>query len=106
MGTVEEGKGIKVRSCGNDPAAFDLLDPPREAHLVAVKLSNDRLNHRKRDCEFRAMSHTAGVLRQLFPDADRLMAERVWWGKSVRGMLQLYLTEMPCLSCLGAMIQF
>merc|ERR1711974_581339 len=55
-----------------------------EAHLQAVKLSNDRLNHRKRDAEFRALAHTAGVLRRLFPNADQLMAERVWWGKSVR----------------------
>merc|ERR1712217_377541 len=76
------------------------------AHLTAVKLSNDRLNHRKRDAEFRALAHTAGVLRALLPNADLLMAERIWWGKSVRGRLQIYVTEVPCLSCLGAMIQF
>ena len=61
-----------ARSCGGDPLALELLDPPREvapvgkrfgdgqvlpvpkAHLVAVRLSNDRLNHRRRDAEFRA----------------------------------------------------
>ena len=31
-----------------------LLDSWDEAHLVAVRLSNDRLNHRRRDAEFRA----------------------------------------------------
>merc|ERR1712166_725247 len=50
-GRAEEVKGIIVRSCGSDPTAFELLDPPREAHFVAVKLSNDRLNHRRRDAE-------------------------------------------------------
>merc|ERR1711870_207928 len=73
---------------------------------IAVKLSNDRLNHRKRDAEFRAMAHVAGVLRSLLPDADALMQERVWWGKNVWGKLQIYVTEVPCLSCLGAMAQF
>merc|ERR1712151_83304 len=106
MGTAEEVKGIKVRSCGNDPVALTLLDAPFEAHLVAVKLSNDRLNHRKRDAEFRALAHTAGVLRKLFPHADALMTQRIWWGKHVRGWLQIYVTEVPCLSCLGVMVQF
>merc|ERR1711972_87416 len=78
-----EEHGIQVRSCGGDPVALTLLDPPFEAHLVAVKLSNDRLNHRKRDAEFRAMAHVAGVLRRLLPDADSRMAERIWWGKQV-----------------------
>ncbi|CAK9002358.1 unnamed protein product [Durusdinium trenchii] len=70
---AQELEGIRVRSCGGDPLALELLDPPREAHLVAVKLSNDRLNHRRRDAEFRAIAHLAGVLRSLIPDADRLM---------------------------------
>ncbi|CAE8610380.1 unnamed protein product [Polarella glacialis] len=103
---AEETKGLKVRSCGNDPAALDLLDPPREAHLVAVRLSNDRLNHRRRDAEFRALAHCAGVLRTLIPDADTLMAERVRWGDRLHGWIRLYVTEVPCLSCLGAMVQF
>eukprot|EP00913_Durusdinium_trenchii_P006602 g6201.t1 len=79
---AQELEGIRVRSCGGDPLALELLDPPREdgAHLVAVKLSNDRLNHRRRDAEFRAIAHLAGVLRSLIPDADRLMQERVVWG--------------------------
>jgi len=102
----EELTGLRVRSCGGDPAALELLDPPFEAHFTAVKLSNDRLNHRKRDAEFRALAHVAGVLRALLPDADALMAERIWWGKSVQGWLQIYVTEVPCLSCLGAMVQF
>lgn len=106
MVKAEELEGIRVRSCGGDPVAVGLLDPPFEAHLVAVKLSNDRLNHRKRDAEFRALAHTAGVLRALLPNADTLMAERIWWGKHVRGWLQIYATEVPCLSCLGAMVQF
>merc|ERR1712032_1182060 len=62
--------------------------------------------HRKRDAEFRALAHTAGVLRALLPNADELMVERIWWGKHVRGRLQIYVTEVPCLSCLGAMVQF
>eukprot|EP00415_Alexandrium_ostenfeldii_P001512 UN1512 len=104
--SCEELRGIRVRSCGGDATAKELLDPPFEAHLTAVKLSNDRLNHRKRDAEFRAMAHTAGVLRALFPNADTLMAERVWWGKRVEGWLKIYVTEVPCLSCLGTMVQF
>merc|ERR1711972_796550 len=103
---AEELDGIRVRSCGGDPVALTLLDPPFEAHLIAVKLSNDRLNHRKRDAEFRAMAHVAGVLRRLLPDADSRMAERIWGGKQVEGWLQIYVTEVPCLSCLGAMVQF
>ncbi|CAJ1332942.1 unnamed protein product [Effrenium voratum] len=70
---VREMEGIRVRSCGGDPMALALLDPPREAHLVAVRLSNDRLNHRRRDAEFRALAHVAGVLRSLIPDADKLI---------------------------------
>lgn len=104
--TASELNGIRVRSCGGDPVAMTLLDAPFEAHMIAVKLSNDRLNHRKRDAEFRAMAHVAGVLRKLLPDADRLMEERIWWGKSVRGWFKVYVTEVPCLSCLGAMVQF
>merc|ERR1712242_421205 len=84
----------------------ELLDPPFEAHLTAVKLSNDRLNHRRRDAEFRALAHAAGVLRALFPDADDLMVQRIWWGKRVQGWVQIHVTEVPCLSCLGAMVQF
>mmetsp|Transcript_19258 Transcript_19258/g.58802 ORF Transcript_19258/g.58802 Transcript_19258/m.58802 type:complete len:773 (-) Transcript_19258:5-2323(-) len=104
--SAEELNGIRVRSCGGDAVALELLDPPFEAHLTPVKLSNDRLNHRKRDAEFRALAHTAGVLRALFPDADTLMAQRIWWGKRVQGWLHIRVTEVPCLSCLGAMIQF
>mmetsp|Transcript_135910 Transcript_135910/g.434819 ORF Transcript_135910/g.434819 Transcript_135910/m.434819 type:complete len:743 (-) Transcript_135910:255-2483(-) len=103
---AEELEGIRVRSCGGDPVALTLLDAPFESHLLAVKLSNDRLNHRKRDAEFRALAHVAGVLRRLFPDDDSLMSERIWWGKNVNGWLQIYVTEVPCLSCLGAMLQF
>jgi len=103
---AEELEGIRVRSCGGDPLALNLLDPPREAHLVAVRLSNDRLNHRRRDAEFRAIAHTAGVLRTLIPDVDRLMQERVCWGERLHGWVHLYVTEVPCLSCLGAMVQF
>merc|ERR1711879_907770 len=98
--------GIRVRSCGGDKAALDLLPAPFEAHFTPVKLSNDRLNHRKRDAEYRAMAHAAGALRRLFPDADELMAGRIWWGKNVEGWLQMYVTEVPCLSCLGATVQF
>lgn len=98
--------GIQIRSCGGDPAALDLLDQPREAHLVAVRLSNDRLNHRRRDAEFRALAHTAGVLRTLIPEVDALMMQRVSWGERLNGWVHLYVTEVPCLSCVGAMIQF
>ncbi|CAK0807728.1 unnamed protein product, partial [Prorocentrum cordatum] len=104
--SASELEGIRVRSCGNDPAVWELMEPPREAHLVAVKLSNDRLNHRRRDAEFRALAHVAGVMRSLFPDADALMAARFRWGEHVSGSLQIYVTEVPCLSCLGAMVQF
>eukprot|EP00439_Symbiodinium_sp_Y106_P080154 s986_g18.t3 len=103
---AKELAGIRVRSCGGDPLALELLDPPREAHLVAVRLSNDRLNHRRRDAEFRALAHTAGVLRGLIPNADQLMQERIVWGNRLRGWVHLYVTEVPCLSCLGAMVQF
>ncbi|CAE7349109.1 ACAD11 [Symbiodinium natans] len=103
---AKELAGIRVRSCGGDPLALELLDPPREAHLVAVRLSNDRLNHRRRDAEFRAIAHTAGILRALIPNADQLMQDRIVWGNRLRGWVHLYVTEVPCLSCLGAMVQF
>jgi len=103
---AEELSGIRVGSSGGDAAALQLLDAPFEAHLTAVKLSNDRLNHRKRDAEFRALAHTAGVLRRLHSNADEMMTQRIWWGKRVHGWLQMHLTEVPCLSCLGAMVQF
>ena len=28
------------------------------------------------------------------------------WGNRLRGWVHLYVTEVPCLSCLGAMVQF
>merc|ERR1712107_268001 len=91
---------------GGDRVAHNLLEPPREAHLVAVKLSNDRLTHRRRDAEFRALSHVAGVLRNLLPEADELMSRRIMWGDYVEGWFRMYVTEVPCLSCIGAMVQF
>lgn len=103
---VHEPRGIQVRSCAGDPTALLLKEAPREAHFVAVKLSNDRLNHRKRDAEFRAMSHAAGLMRTLLPDVDELMVDRIQWGEKVSGKLQLFVSEVPCLSCLGAMVQF
>lgn len=104
--SAEELHGIRIRSCGNDPTALELLDPPREAHFVAVKLSNDRLNHRRRDAEFRAIAHVAGVLRTLVPEADAMMVERAHWGEWLQGWVKMYVTEVPCLSCLGVMVQF
>lgn len=37
-----------------------------QAHLVAVRLSNDRLNHRRRDAEFRAYCSQISVLQADF----------------------------------------
>lgn len=100
--------------------------------LVAVKLSHDHVSHRAWDCEFRAMARTAAAARALlagmpvakaqalldFGAADEpppqegadvatlTPQERLALEASVEGRLEIYMTEVPCLSCIGAMAQF
>lgn len=98
------------------------------AGLVAVKLSHDRVTHRAWDCEFRAMARTAAAARALLaglpaarvqsfldvgaseepPAAEGLGAvQGRWHGESsVEGLLRIHMTEVPCLSCVCAFLQF
>ncbi|CAK9045675.1 Putative membrane protein [Durusdinium trenchii] len=100
------------------------------AGLVHVKLHHDRVDHRAWDAEFRAMARTAAAARTLLHAegdahaqeiAQNLLAngarpdglsESVPCGASrdaealVEGYLALFMTEVPCLSCMCAMAQF
>lgn len=101
--------------------------------LVAVKLSHDHVSHRSWDCEFRAMARTAAAVRALAagfpieraqafidngaaPSPEDLAsscvsmpacpARRSELEALARGTLEIYMTEVPCISCVGAMAQF
>mmetsp|Transcript_3647 Transcript_3647/g.13394 ORF Transcript_3647/g.13394 Transcript_3647/m.13394 type:complete len:867 (+) Transcript_3647:204-2804(+) len=101
--------------------------------LVAVKLSHDHVSHRAWDAEFRAMARVAAAARALLAgqSAARAQAlidtgasedgsgglvagrqlprsarERSDLEGQVRGRLEIYMTEVPCLSCVCAMAQF
>eukprot|EP00933_Yihiella_yeosuensis_P024939 TRINITY_DN19339_c0_g1_i1.p1 TRINITY_DN19339_c0_g1~~TRINITY_DN19339_c0_g1_i1.p1 ORF type:complete len:348 (-),score=73.26 TRINITY_DN19339_c0_g1_i1:415-1413(-) len=106
------------------------------AGLVSVKLHHDRVDHRSWDAEFRAMARTAASARTLLLAtqgvSDPKVAQEVASGyfrdgargdvqaespaiptgatrqaeATVEGRLQLYMTEVPCLSCVCAMAQF
>lgn len=95
--------------------------------LVAVKLSHDHVSHRAWDAEFRAMARVAAASRALLAGstqdraqellttgaaaeapgaAPRDSRERAALEARVVGRLEIYLTEVPCLSCACAMAQF
>ena len=100
------------------------------AGLVHVKLHHDRVDHRAWDAEFRAMARTAAAARTLLQAASEESAQDIAQnllgngarpdstaesipcgaGKDaeaqVEGHLMLFMTEVPCLSCMGAMAQF
>jgi hypothetical protein len=94
------------------------------AGLVHVKLHHDRVDHRAWDAEFRAMARTAAAARALLGDPDgvqqaqELLANGARTGDEiprgsfqgdeaqVEGLLELFMTEVPCLSCMCAMAQF
>ena len=94
------------------------------AGLVHVKLHHDRVDHRAWDAEFRAMARTAAAARTLLGDPDgvqqaqELLANGARTGDEipcssfqgdeaqVEGLLELFMTEVPCLSCMCAMAQF
>ena len=90
------------------------------AGLVHVKLHHDRVDHRAWDAEFRAMARTAAAARSLLEGAVGAAQELLAHGARpeetagasreaearVEGRLELLMTEVPCLSCVGAMAQF
>ncbi|CAE7274486.1 unnamed protein product, partial [Symbiodinium necroappetens] len=97
--------------------------------FIHVKLHHDRVDHRAWDAEFRAMARTAAAARALLqvptlrPEEASVQAQEMLRTgarpeaelprvvtrdaeASVQGQLQLFMTEVPCLSCIGAMVQF
>lgn len=99
------------------------------AGFVAVMMSHDHVSHRSWDCEFRAMARTAAAARailcgqsaadaQLFMvtgaadekvDGDQKAEDirnRHGNEEDVEGFLEIHMTEVPCLSCICAMVQF
>ena len=92
------------------------------AGLVHVKLHHDRVDHRAWDAEFRALARTAAAARALLKGearaAQELLANGARMGEEmpcgsvqedeaqVSGHLELFMTEVPCLSCMCAMAQF
>lgn len=94
------------------------------AGLVHVKLHHDRVDHRAWDAEFRAMARTAAAARTLLQaddSAQEMAQELLAHGArgseipcgafrqdeaEVEGSLELFMTEVPCLSCMCAMVQF
>lgn len=84
------------------------------AGLVAVKLHHDRVSHRSWDAEFRGLALFAAAARTLLggpngvaerPDGRPEPAAR-GSEDAVEGHIQLYMTEVPCLSCICVMAQF
>lgn len=70
---------------------------PDTSGLVAVQLHFDRVRHRSWDAEFRAL---ASII-----DSAREIRRRVP-ASPVSGVAQLFVTDVPCISCVGAMAQF